>query len=220
MISSQHKFIYLHPPKTGGNSIQRVLVPLSDDSIYLEAHHDGTNRFGLRGPVTGDKHDFLQHYSDILGSELNGYEIVISVRHPFTRALSYYFSPHRWFVNTGSSGWQLTPSIWNENRFYECLDGLSAMTSYVQIGKKFRKPDHIIHLETLVDDLNLLMHSVGIDPSAQIAIPHANRTNATGEICSKLLSSLELKRVVEERYMGDMERFGYESYSSVASESY
>lgn len=95
MISSQYKFIYLHVPKTGGNSIQSVLLPMSDDSLIIREVGDGYERFGISGAITSHKHNDLSCYAKAIGDQCAAYRIVMSVRNPFERAISHYFSPHR-----------------------------------------------------------------------------------------------------------------------------
>ena len=49
MLSTSHKFLFIYILKTGGNAIQKVLLPYSDDEMILKsALHDGIDRFEIR----------------------------------------------------------------------------------------------------------------------------------------------------------------------------
>jgi hypothetical protein len=43
MISTSHQFLFVHIPKTGGNSIQTILLPFSDDQKNTSTKQDGVN---------------------------------------------------------------------------------------------------------------------------------------------------------------------------------
>jgi hypothetical protein len=69
MISFQKGFLFVHIPKTAGNSIQTILHHYSEDEIVaLRAEQDGIERFGLRNPnYKIKKHSTLAEYRAALG---------------------------------------------------------------------------------------------------------------------------------------------------------
>lgn len=98
MISTSKKFIFIHIPKTGGNSIQSILKEYSDDNITTYAkHQEGIERFEIENnKYSYNKHSNLTEYKKELEPEL--YKSMLKftvVRNPWDRMVSYYFSPHR-----------------------------------------------------------------------------------------------------------------------------
>jgi len=71
MISLQKRFLFVHIPKTAGNSIQSALRDYSEDQLVaLRKEQDGIERFGLRNPrYKIKKHSTLREYRDALGDE-------------------------------------------------------------------------------------------------------------------------------------------------------
>ncbi len=87
--------IFIHIPKTGGNTIQKTLFDknLSLDKMIVTGHQDGIDRFEIRGKYTKNKHMTLRDYYK--NHELRNYPIFVCVRRPLNRLVSLYFSPHR-----------------------------------------------------------------------------------------------------------------------------
>jgi hypothetical protein len=98
MISIRKKFLFIHVPKTGGNSIQNVLKDYSEDDIVaLGKNQDGIERFEVRNKQYNiTKHSTLSHYKSVLDARIyDSLYKFATIRNPWDMMISYYFSPHR-----------------------------------------------------------------------------------------------------------------------------
>ncbi|NQS99523.1 MAG: sulfotransferase family 2 domain-containing protein, partial [Candidatus Omnitrophica bacterium] len=98
MISIQKQFLFIHVPKTGGNSIQNILRDYSeDDIVVLYKHQDGFERFEVRNSKYNiKKHSTISHYKSVLDFDI--YRSLFkfaTIRNPWDMMISFYFSPHR-----------------------------------------------------------------------------------------------------------------------------
>src|SRR5213078_2271383 len=147
MISFQKRFLFVHIPKTAGNSIQSILRDYSEDQlIALRKEQDGIERFGLRNPKYKiKKHSTLGEYYDALGDEQfrNLYKFTC-VRNPWDRMVSYYFTPTQ------------NPETWNQKKFRALISKAVSVANYLRLdnskGDPFANVDHIMRFENLADD--------------------------------------------------------------------
>ena len=198
MISLQKRFLFVHIPKTAGNSIQSVLRDYSEDQLVaLRKEQDGIERFGLRNPKYKlKKHSTLSEYRDALEDEQfrNLYKFTC-VRNPWDRMVSYYFTPTQ------------RPETWNRKKFREIISKTLSVANYLRLdnGKEdsFANVDYIMRFENLADDFRAVCTAIGISPPA---LPQYNRSSR--EHYSKYYDD-ELREFVRSRFAAEIERFKY-----------
>jgi hypothetical protein len=198
MISFQKGFLFVHIPKTAGNSIQSVLRDYSEDQLVaLRKEQDGIERFGLRNPkykIT--KHSKLSEYRDALGDEQ--FRILYKfacVRNPWDRMVSYYFTPTQ------------NPETWNRKKFRGIISSAASVADYLRLDADEQDPfanvNYIMRFENLADDFRAVCDRLEISPST---LPQYNRSNR--KHYSKYYDH-ELRELVRIRFAAEIERFGY-----------
>ena len=198
MISFQKRFLFVHIPKTAGNSIQSVLRDYSEDELVaLRGEQDGIERFGLRNPEYKiKKHSMLAEYRAALGvgrfAELYKFTCV---RNPWDRMVSYYFTPTQDTV------------AWDRTKFRKIISEALSVADYLRLGKGEEDPfgnvNYIMRFETLADDFRTVCAALDIPP---VALPRYNRSNR--EHYSKYYDD-KLRELVRERFAAEIERFGH-----------
>lgn len=193
MFSFQHKFIFIHIPKTGGNSIQNVLASYSDDQIVCNnSRQDGKEMFEVandRNNLT--KHSRLLDYNNELSEEfMNEAFIFTCIRNPWERMISYYFSPHR------------GEKAWSKKNFVATLDEVCSSEYYlIQASKKLEIK--YIRFERLASDFKKICLSLGI---ACDQFPHRNKSNHSNY---QKYYDAELIEMVAEKSAFEISKFGY-----------
>ncbi len=205
MLSEQGKFIFVHVPKTGGNSIQTVLTHYSESELTTDkARQDGVERFGVRHPrFPINKHSPLGLYRRLLGPDaFHSYFKFAAVRNPWERALSAYFQP-------GSPRTE-----WNREVFVKHVMKIRPMLHFLD-SRNIRGPlrrfvrmrvdvDFVIRFEKLQEDFDTVCDRLGI---GRHALPHRNRSKSGAP--SEYYDD-ELIRLVGRRFRCDIEASGYE----------
>ena len=122
MISLKYGFLFIHIPKTAGNSIQNILKDYSEESVVtISPHHDGINQFEVRSDSYSiNKHSTLLEYQNEFGvAKIDGLFKFTCVRNPWDRLISFYFSPHRF-----------TPT-WDKDDFISLMPEVLPMTAFL-----------------------------------------------------------------------------------------
>jgi hypothetical protein len=198
MISLQKRFLFVHIPKTAGNSIQSALRDYSEDQLVaLRKEQDGIERFGLRNPnYKIKKHSMLGEYRDALGNEQfrNLYKFTC-VRNPWDRMVSYYFTPTQ------------TPETWDRKKFRKIISKAVSIADYLRLdnseGDPFANVDYIMRFENLTEDFRTVCRTLAISPPT---LPRYNRSSR--EHYSKYYDD-ELCELVRTRFAAEIEQFGY-----------
>jgi hypothetical protein len=171
MISIQKNFLFVHIPKTGGNSIQNILQKYSDDKlVILGDHQDGKERFEIRNSAYPnlEKHSTLNDYKVALENEtFHSLFKFATIRNPWDMMISYYFSPHRGITE------------WSRDGFLELLVSVPRFKYFTEIQSKpskrlffFKKKNNI---EEVLLDFVLRFEHIDEDFKklcALIDIPH------------------------------------------------
>jgi hypothetical protein len=196
MISVQKRFVFIHIPKTGGNSIQSVLRRYSEDTVvHRRDHQDGVERFAVRNESYGTiKHSPLAAYRKGLGSKkFSAFYKFTCVRNPWDRMVSYYFTPGR-------------QKAWDPIAFRSVILEAGSVEDYLRLADEadpFSNVDRILRFENLEQDFRALCSNLDIPPAP---LPIYNRSER--EHYSKYYDEA-LRELVSERFAAEIRRFGY-----------
>jgi hypothetical protein len=207
MISARRNFIFVHIPKTGGNSLSRLLIDYSDDELVkTEPYHDLHDRFNVRGIVTGRKHFTAADYVERIGLErFVTFRKFAFVRNPYGRAMSHYFSPYRWIQEVDG---RLVPEPFRFDRaaFYAFIRTMAPMTSFLSYDGKLLAFDRIGRFENFEADARELLRLCGVTIPPAAPLPFLNRGYA-----EKLQHyDAETAAWVRERFRDDFSAFDYD----------
>jgi len=188
MISSSHGFIFIHVPRTGGNSIQSTLLEYADDDLIKKS--EDLEQFGLRNDRFGvHKHCRLCDYHDLLGDRIyTDFFKFTSIRNPWDRLLSRWFRFKFGAVNSPVTKGRVffrreVKPAWDKEQFIRFIewhlndkgaDVWSAMPWVMLDGKV--AIDGYIRYESVQADLDAICDKIGL-PRRQL--PHINRSRRT-----------------------------------------
>jgi len=198
MISLQKRFLFVHIPKTAGNSIQSALRVYSEDELVaLRREQDGIERFGLRNPkYKVRKHSALAEYRAALGDEqFRSLYKFTCVRNPWDRMVSLYFTPTQ------------NPGEWDRKKFWNIAASAPSAADFLRFGAgepdPFCNVDYVMRFENLANDFRAVCAVLNIPPPK---LPRLNRSSR--QHYSKYYDE-ELRELVRERCAAEIERFGY-----------
>ena len=210
MISRTKKFIFIHVPKTGGNSVSTVLQPYTDIQ-FLEAGSPkglgGNENFWPIDPTYGSiKHFSVEKWCDLLGESISDYFVFGTVRNPIDWAVSLYFFRKQTF-GRDQVPWivddcQRANYRFNKREFRNFL--LAGEISQSSFLKSSAGLDiHLMRFERLSEDFSAVCRRLGLNVASLPAINATRRPPLTG-----LLDAWTL-RLLAEVYQDDFRNFGY-----------
>ena len=198
MISLQKRFLFVHIPRTGGNSIQSILRNYSEDQVVsLHSHQDGIERFELRNPnFKIKKHSTLADYRAALGEDsFRSLYRFTCVRNPWDRMVSYYFRASRGVVQ------------WDRKEFRKMVSKALSISDYLRLepndNNPFANVDYIMRFESLANDFQVVCAKLDVPAES---LPRYNRSSR--ENYCKYYDSV-LRELVRERFAREIEQFGY-----------
>jgi hypothetical protein len=171
VLFENNNIIFLHIPKTGGNSIQDALRNYSQDKIVVRnSWQDGFERFSVESEKYEKltKHSNLNDYFGALGDNFFKYRVFTVIRNPFDRLVSFYFSPHRGKVD------------FNASDFEAFIIKIPSLEGHICIKRATNKTPELyknitfMRFENLGSDFAKLCTELGIK---KIDLPHRNRSN-------------------------------------------
>ncbi len=202
MISLQYGFLFVHIPKTAGNSVQNILRHYSEDRVVcLQPFQDGVERFEVRSDQYSiHKHSTLADYRRELGADAFGRLFKFCcVRNPWERAISFYFSPHR-----GEVAWDRAAFVNLVNNIAPCSDFV-ALEDVPAPGKSpFDNVDFVMRFEQINQDFHKVCERIGI-PFQELPVRNKSRRDAVAKYYD-----LELVDLVARRFRAEIDCFGYE----------
>jgi hypothetical protein len=200
MLSLREGWLFVHVPRTGGNSFQEVLLPHSDDRLTVGPFRDGVEEYEIEGPVTDRKHTTLQEYHDRLGAETFAGLLKFGVvRNPWERVMSAHFCPIWWTCRSD------TPA-WRRPEFGRTLEECMPITELISVDG-IPRLDVTLRYESLDEDVGRMFARIGLDGAP---FPHRNRGLNPEPWLAIYAREPDLIDIVAERYRSDIELYGYE----------
>lgn len=171
MLSLEKKLLFIHVPKTGGNSVQNILSDYSEDKIVSENElQDGVERFEVKSKYPGlTKHSTLWEYKAAIEPDVyKSLYIFSTIRNPWDMMISYYFSPN------------MGVTEWDRNDFIKLLKKTPTLDYYIQefsllrrfmyklgldidkSGKLDKDIDFLMRVENLNEDFKHVCNEIGV----------------------------------------------------------
>lgn len=195
MLSTSHGFLYIHVPKTAGNSVQSVLAPYACDRIEVVGpHQDGHDRFEVRSDrFATHKHSSLADYHGEYGPTMLAKLFKFTcVRNPWERAVSFWFSPHR------------GPVTWDRAAFAAFVDTMPPVTAYLSrdragnsLAECLAGIDFVMRHETLDRDFRVACANIGI-PHRELPVRNRSASRPYRDYYDQDMAAQVARRFAEE----------------------
>lgn len=183
MYNLKHKWIFVHPEKCGGTSIECIL---------RRKHKEGLV------DITGeDQHYGISDYANLVENDLDEYFVFGCIRNPWDRMVSLYYHAIKWndydlpFENYIRPRRLKKMKVSAENKFL--IDG------------EF-KLDYVIQLEDFADTTKVALNKIGI---LDYELPHYDHQTNRPKVPYQQYYTDETKSWIEEVFQWDIKYFNY-----------
>ena len=203
MISRRHKFIFVHIPKTGGNSVSRALLPFTESHLEEACSPaglgSGENFWTVDCEFGRDKHFTADRYAQLVN--IRGFFVFATVRNPLDWAVSLYYFRKQTCGDVRHPWVSEEPDVFGRAEFLRFLySGEQTQSSFLGRGKV---PVHLLRFETLSDDFRAVCRRLGLGDLVLDKINASRRPRYRDVLDSEL--EFEIGKI----YADDMQRFGY-----------
>jgi len=209
---SRRKFIYLHPPKTAGKTLELLFFnqepkPSTSNHNKLQTMMDKkvqVDSYGLNFKQLLEGHKHL----------INDWTIIISVRNPWARMVSTYFQGNMKESKTSKEpsiflkyGKNKTKKISFKEWVLDSKNPVQSQVKWLETEHKTFEPDYIIRLESFESDYNKIPRKFRHDKQSDVnELPKLNPSRH--EHYSTYYDD-ETKEYIAHKYSEDITRFNY-----------
>ena len=212
MISHPRETLFVHIPKTGGQSVETVFLEdlgldWADRAALLLRH----NKDRMAGPeklahLYADEYVALGH---IPAQQFAAYLKFTIVRHPYDRVISEYRYRAAAQARRGADRAMIGFDDFLRGDFADDYRDVSrhmvAQVRFVQDARGRCLVDHVLRFETLGQDIAPLFERIFGDSRP---LPHKNRSTGVPAIARDSLTPQQ-KETLQDRYRADFKAFGY-----------
>jgi hypothetical protein len=173
MICHHYKCIFVHIPKTGGQSIEHVFLDLLgltwETRAPLLLRHNENPDLGPPRLAHLRAHDYVR-YKYLTREQFDGYFKFAFVRNPWDRFLSIYK-----YLNTGGEdfrqfGKNFKSGLWKREHWF-----VRPQSDFVCNDNGELLVDFVGRFESLQEDFDRICGSLGLPP---MTVPHKNKSEA------------------------------------------
>jgi hypothetical protein len=199
LVSRNHKFVFIHIPKTGGSSVTAALAPYLDDPKPVPA--DDERGWQLDHHVNRKMHEPLRKLEFELDSD---FFVFSFVRNPWTRIVSIYYSVRAKECSRGKV--QLTA---RDFKLFLRRPDLRAhkysQTYYLRDRSGNVRTDFVGHFDRLPTGFDVVCSEIGLP---YLDLP--KRNVRPEPLDARKLYDPDSVKLVRDLYLEDITRFGYE----------
>jgi len=201
MISHKLKFIFVHIPKTSGNSLALFLINHVANTVVVRESNMGPNQgIDIICEINKRdiKHESISYYNNLYKDKIKDYYKFTIVRNPYDRILSFYF-------------WQKGRARQDFNRqefkqFIERNQSYQHTFIWDPILNQVDPTVHIVHFENLINELKETPPLKSLDFEKDY--PHIN-ASINNNLDWRKLYDQELRDLVYTKFKRDFIFFNY-----------